>query len=167
MEPKRPLSVDGVRRRQAAEAKPPYTGPGSAAAIAHHPSRPLVRQRPFQEAPSSRRRFTFGQNLQLVLLITGGMVAGFLVESLAIGLTLIGLYAIIALVRRVPSRVSFMLSFISMVTVILLLIAKPGSTLAGNFATYTFLLLVTGVIALAIEAHPPKRRKRAKRPIRG
>jgi hypothetical protein len=48
----------------------------------------------------------------------------------------------------------------SLVTVAVLLVVKPNAVLAGNFATYTFLLLVTGVIALAIEARPQKRRKR-------
>jgi hypothetical protein len=168
MEPKRPLSVDGVRRRQAAiTVRPPYNGPGSAAAVAHPQVQPKTRQRPFQRTPGEHKHTGFWQRLQLPLLVAGSMLAGFLVESLVIGLALISIYGVAAFIQRVPSRVSFMLSFISMITVIVLLVAKPGTPLAGNFATYTFLLLVIGVIALAIEARPPKRRTRSRRPRRG
>jgi hypothetical protein len=168
MEPKRPLSVDGVRRRQAAAiSRPSYSGPGSAAVVAHPQVQPKTHQRPFQRASADQTRTGFWQRLQLPLLVAGSMLAGFLVESLVIGLVLISLYGVIAFIQRIPSRVSFMLSFISMITVIVLLVAKPGTPLAGNFATYTFLLLVIGVIALAIEARPPKRRTRSRRSRRG
>jgi hypothetical protein len=85
-----------------------------------------------------------------------------LVQALWFGVAAIVLYSIIVLMLRIPSRVTFMLAFMSLITVSVLLVLKPNVALAGNFATYTFLLLVTGVIALAIEARPQKRRRRPK-----
>jgi hypothetical protein len=76
------------------------------------------------------------------------------------GIVATALYAVSAFTFRFPSRATFMLAFMALVTVVVLLVARPDTTLAGNFATYTFLLLVIGVIALAIEARPPKKRKR-------
>jgi hypothetical protein len=171
MQPKRPLNIDGVRHRDALSKSQPYAGPGAAAAGLHRPaSMPMqtALTRPFQSVPDQNGRTTLWHRLQLPLLILGGMLAGFMVQSLAFGLMLIAAYAVAALVLKIPSRVSFMLAFMSLVTVMVLLVAKPDTALAGNFSTYTFLLLVIGVIALAIEARPPKRRKRPnRRPIRG
>jgi hypothetical protein len=173
MQPKRPLNIDGVRQREALRGSQPYAGPGAAAAGLHRASMPVQTMqtaltRPFQTVPRENERATLWDRLQLPLLILGGMLAGFMVQSLAFGLVLIAAYGVVALAVRIPSRVSFMLAFMSLVTVMVLLVAKPDTTLAGNFSTYTFLLLVIGVIALAIEARPPKRRKRPnRRSIRG
>jgi hypothetical protein len=116
--------------------------------------------RPFQIAPAQNTRPTIWEHLQLPLLIFGSIFVGFFVQSLLFGLIATALYGAFAFTFRVPSRATFMLAFMALVTVVVLLVAKPDAMLANNFATYTFLLLVIGVIALAIEARPPKRKRR-------
>lgn len=161
-------SIDGVQSPRPGlthqTSGQPFVRP-AAPAVQPRPRPPL--QRPFQIAGVQHARPALWDRLQLPALILGGMLTGFFVQSLVFGIAAIIVYAALALGFRVPSRATFMLAFLALVTVVVLLLIRPGSELAGSFATYTFLLLVTGVIALAIEARPPKRRKRRKKPVRG
>jgi hypothetical protein len=155
-------SIDGVQYRPLTEPsnrtpRPPASTPSTAGL-----------PRPFQFArPQQHTRPTIWDRLQVPLLILGGTFVGFFVQSLIFGVCIIALYSVFAFVFRFPSRATFMLAFMSLVTVVVLLVAQPTTALASNFATYTFLLLVIGVIALAIEARPPKKRKRRRKPVRG
>jgi ABC-type branched-subunit amino acid transport system ATPase component len=88
------------------------------------------------------------------------MISGFFVQSVVFGLIAIAVYGICTLIFRIHSRITFALAFISLITVVALLLVKQNVALASNFATYTFLLLVLGVIALSIEARPRVRKKR-------
>jgi hypothetical protein len=51
----------------------------------------------------------------------------------------------------IASRTTFTLALLSMVATTLLLVVRGNIPLAQNFATYTFLLLVVGVITLTRE----------------
>jgi hypothetical protein len=82
------------------------------------------------------------------LIITGAMVVGILAQSSAVGQAAIVLYGAIAFFRRISSRTTFTLALLSMVATILLLVVRGNIAMAQNFATYTFLLLVVGVITL-------------------
>jgi len=155
----RPVSVDGIRHGQ-----PMFVRRSMAA----QPAAPARQQpRPFQFAPAESSRPRRWDRFQLPLLVFGGVIVGYLVQSLIFGIAALVVYGICSLVFRIPSRATFTLAFMALVTVVVLLVVRSDAALAGNFATYTFLLLVIGVIALAIEARPPKRRKRPKRPKRG
>lgn len=164
-------SIDGIQHPRAGLArhgpmpKQPLARPIAPATPPRPARAPL--QRPFQITSARSAKPNLWSRLQLPAVILAGMLAGFFVQSLLFGITAIVLYGALALAFRVPSRATFMLAFMALVTVVVLLLFRPGTALAGNFATYTFLLLVTGVIALAIEARPPKRRKRRKNPVRG
>jgi len=164
-----PRSIEGIQHGQAVLARRLPARPGlenQAPLPRHFPSRTGF-TRPFQRAPAQTLRSTVWSRLQLPLLIAGSTLIGFFVQSLLFGIVVILLYGVLAFMLRVPSQTTFLLAFMALITVVILLVARPNATLAGNFATYTFLLLVTGVIALAIEARPPKRRNRHRRPGRG
>lgn len=158
--PAKQQSIDGVRHRVAEfehrslSGNQPIPGQPVERPRQHHrPARPF--QQPLSTAGSER-----WERLQLPVMVSGGVIAGFFAQSLLLGTCLIMLYGLLSLIFRVHSRVTFTLAFISLLTVAVLLIVKPNAELASNFATYTFLLLVIGVIALIIEARPRGRRKR-------
>jgi hypothetical protein len=190
--PSRPLSVDGVQQRPNSFKLQPTavkTRPhNSAAAVAMpalsqpvaRPARPMQQPmrpaqpkapegsvarpgRPYQMHPDDAPRPSFWQRVQLPLLIMVGMVAGFFVQSLVFGIAIIVTYGVVATILHVPSRITFALAFISLLTVPALLLIKSNVELASNFATYTFLLLVIGVIALSIEARPQERKRTRRR----
>lgn len=158
---KRPLSVDGVRQRNSLQGYAPSSvqrRPASTQPTPRQQSAAQAVSRPFAEPihmPPTR-----WERMQMPVLVVTCMIAGFFVQSLWFGIGAVVLYAILSAIFRVPSRVTFTLAFMSLLTVIVLLLLKPQAELASNFATYTFMLLVTGVIALSIEARPQKRRKR-------
>jgi len=79
------------------------------------------------------------------------LATGLLLQSMAIGELLIGLYAVVALMKHIASRTTFALALVSLGCIVLLLFARPDSTLKTNFATYAFLLLVVGAISLTVE----------------
>lgn len=151
--PKQP--VDGISRRQVSKASAVSAG----AVIAQPVSRPQY-ERP-QFAPPQPKH-GFWQKMQLPLIVFGGTLAGFLIQATAFGMILIALYGIYAFITRVPSRTTFILAALSVGTVACLLLIKPDPELVTSFSTYTFLLLVIGVIALLREGRPLKRRKRSR-----
>lgn len=168
--PRRRLSVDGVRRKtavagtpaQASAAPQPVRRPMSAqtrqqpapvkpqpqtAVQAHQPipkrPQPLP---PVQQRPSAWRR------LQTPAIIIGGMIAGFGMQTLAFGLVAVALYGIAAIIFRIYSRTTFTLALIALIAVPVILVGRQNSEVAGNFATYTFLLIVIGIISLLRES---------------
>lgn len=91
---------------------------------------------------------------QGVLLILGTVCVGLFISTLVFGELVIAAYAVFALIKRVPSRTTFMLALIALGSVVLLLVIRGGETgLSDNFAVYTFLLLVVGTICLGRETH--------------
>jgi hypothetical protein len=118
------------------------------------------RKRTFEPVASDRIKPSFWERFQMPLIVLGCMLAGFFVQSLVFGMLSIAAYGIAMFVFHINSRVTFTLAFISLITVVALLLIKQDVNLASNFATYTFLLLVLGVIALSLEARPQVRRKR-------
>jgi hypothetical protein len=163
-------SIDGIQHREAAVMHRPLTPfaiptggklQHTGAPAANQPKPKQPRPRPFLYASGTEEGGGFMRRLQLPMLIMGGIIAGYLVQSLWFGIPAIILYGILAVIFHIDSRVTFALAFISLLTVPVLLLAKTNVELASNFATYTFLLLVFGVIALSLEAMPKGRgRKR-------
>ncbi|HEX7963842.1 MAG TPA: hypothetical protein VF466_04615, partial [Candidatus Saccharimonadales bacterium] len=87
------------------------------------------------------------------------LCASFAVQSLPLGMAAIALYAVVAWARRLPSRYSFIMAFLSLATVIVLLVVRQNVEMASNFSTYTFLLLVVGIVSVVLEpgAYPKRR----------
>jgi hypothetical protein len=99
-------------------------------------------------APAPAKRTGMPDWVQLPLIITGGILAGLSIQSPVLGqATLVG-YGIVAYILKIPSRTTFVLALLAMVATIIFLVFKGDVFMAQNFATYTFLLLVVGVITL-------------------
>lgn len=161
-QPKRPKQapLDGVVRRQrpspitqqpVVNSKNTHATP----AVASAPSRPAPSNEPIY-----KKRSAWRERLELPLLITSGIIGGFLVQTAWFGVPVVLAYGLYALIFRVPSRTTFTLAALSLVAVSMLLLFKPDMQLASNFTTYTFLLLVIGVITLTIEGRPIRRKRR-------
>lgn len=160
--PQQPVSLDGVMHRpdnaRASRTTPPQS-------VRMHPAAPRlghVAERPFYKPapPAKRSRW---QRWQMPLILTAGTIGGFLVQNEWVGIILIAIYGLFALILRIPSRTTFALAALSIAAITVMLLAKPNEELATNFTTYTFLLLVVGVISLIMEGRPVKRRKRNRR----
>ncbi|HSD56000.1 MAG TPA: hypothetical protein VLA92_02505 [Candidatus Saccharimonadales bacterium] len=158
----RPPSVDGVIRTGLPQQPITHKIPSPSVRINSSPNQaqsPVQRQfaKPAPQKPSRWQRW------QMPLILLGGMIGGFLVQTTWIGVAMIVIYGVFAMILRIPSRTTFALAALSVVAITVMLLFKPNEQLASNFTTYTFLLLVIGVIALIIEGRPPKRRKRSRR----
>lgn len=141
----RSLSVNGLR---------PQTMPPS-----NMPSQVPGRRMYFRPRPVKRERRLL-KKLELPLLITAGMIGGFLADNIVIGLALLTIYGIAAFVARIPSRTTFTLALLLLAAISIMLLVKPKPVLIQNFASYTFVLLLIGVITLGREAKMPKRMRR-------
>ncbi|HKU18915.1 MAG TPA: hypothetical protein VJP80_06615 [Candidatus Saccharimonadales bacterium] len=110
---------------------------------------PQATARPAPAKP--KRRLLRTLHLPLLLAVASTLLAGVLFQSLVIGEISIAAYALFAFVRRIPSRTSFILAALSVLTVLVLLGTQGYSSLADNFAVYAFLLIGTGVLSLIRE----------------
>jgi len=121
--------------------------------------RPRIQKKQFTPPATKASRW---EKLQMPLIISGATIVGLFLKTEAVGIIAIAIYSLFALIFRIPSRTTFALAAMSIAAVSCLLLFKPDLELAGNFTTYTFLLLVTGVITLIIEGRPLNRRKRGR-----
>lgn len=155
--PVKPLSrtVLSPRLRPQQPAKPTAAAP-AAAPIATPSLAPPIPVAPTRRvyaasAPVVKRRRGIPERLQLPLIIIGAILAGMFAQSAIFGELMVVAYGIVALIWRIASRTTFTLALLSMVATTLLLVVRGNVALAQNFATYTFLLLVVGVITLTGE----------------
>lgn len=160
-------SMDGIARRQppAGPILPNYLPQASVPAAnpprptVLTPARPAVPQprpqppgRAYAKPPAPRpKRRRMPAWIEMPLIVAVAMLAGMLAQSALIGQIMVVAYGVLAFVLRVPSRTSFTLALLSMIATIILLTVRGNVGLAQNFATYTFLLLVAGVITLGRE----------------
>lgn len=160
----RPMSTLKLKSPQARTqpAAAPAQRSQQLGATAAAPSAPAPQQqpqaRPTASEPIPEPAHSKWQSLQTAAIIGGGMIAGFGVQTLTFGLVAIAIYAVIALIFRIYSRTTFTLAFISLVAVPVILVARHNPEVAGNFATYTFLLIVIGIISLLRESPTSGRR---------
>lgn len=140
------------RREPLAIPPPTASTPGAApAAPAATPiPRRVYRAAGLQTTPPQRRRW-LPEQVPLPLIIVGAMVAGVFAQSAVFGQFLVVAYGLAALIWNIASRTTFTLALLSMIATTILLIVRGNIGLAQNFATYTFLLLVVGVITLIRE----------------
>lgn len=76
------------------------------------------------------------------------MLAGVFAQNAMLGQLAVVAYGAAALIFGVASRTSFILALLAMCATILLLVFKGDVALSQNFAVYTFLFMVVGVITL-------------------
>lgn len=123
-------------------------------------AQPQQPQRLTFDAPQEfQPRTRWWQRLAFPAVVLLCLCASFLVQSLPLGMAAIGVYAAVAWIKKLPSRYSFIMAFLSLATVVVLLVVRQNVDLASNFSTYTFLLLVVGVISVMLESktYPKKR----------
>lgn len=121
---------------------------------------PPIKRRSYSAPQPEATRRSVLQIIQLPLLLIAGALAGFFAEALAVGLAMLAVYGVFAFVTRIPSRTTFTLALLLLAAICLMLLAKPSGILIQNFSTYTFILLLIGVITLGREAKLPKRTRR-------
>lgn len=136
-------SVDGISQSRTLNATPSIRPMNFKPIQRHTAGTPKRFAKP---APPKERRLP--EWVQLPLIIAGGMVAGFAIQSPVLGQAALVVYGIVAFFLRIPSRVTFILALLAMIATIIFLVFKGDVFVAQNFATYTFLLLVVGVITL-------------------
>lgn len=168
MDDKPRRTVDGFTGRRV----PPRAPRNQAAATTPQavPQQPVSPHRlSFAAPPQLARRRRWWQNLLFPLAILVCLSASFVVQSLPLGIAAIAVYALVAWLRRIPSRVSFIMAFLALVTVVILLVVRQNVDLASNFSTYAFLLLVVAIASTMAESRVrPKKHQRSKIPhLRG
>jgi hypothetical protein len=135
--PSSPLSSPAIRPR-------PLTTPPNRR---YSPGRPSKRKTSRPPSPKAYSRKRLAVALLIVVLIAAGSILRFAAASEL----LIGTYAVIAFMRQIESRITFILALASLACVILLPLLQPAHELSESFAEYAFLLLIVGTISLVIE----------------
>lgn len=83
-------------------------------------------------------------------VITLAIALGFLAQFQIMGIIFIAIYGIFSMIKRIPSRTSFILALLALgVTTATLLFGRR--IIAENFASYSFLLLVVSIISVCLE----------------
>jgi hypothetical protein len=168
-------SIDGIARRPGSEAVLPHLRPAvmpvpaagtrplnNPQTPAGQAAQPVPIRRTFAAPSSALPRRRWWHNLIPPVCVFGGLIAGFFMQSLAFGLVVVSVYILVAWIRRVPSRITFVLAFLALVTVVVLLTVRPNVQLASNFSTYTFMLLAGGAVSVALESRAAPKHKRGK-----
>ena len=114
-----------------------------------HPDRQHAMVRPTQKSRGERKWLYY---LKLTLACLAMLAIGSLAQVAIAGEIAIGIYAIWAIVTKIPSRTTFLLALGTFAAILLLLFIKPDQLLMKNFATYAFLFLLTGTASLLREA---------------
>lgn len=148
MQPRPRRSVDGfIQRPIGVKARRPVRVRPQPPILPSLPA-PRVYAKPLRASPPKRRLPSW---LEMPLIILLAMTGGILAQSVVFGQLAIVAYGAIAFIWRIPSRITFTLALVALAATIVLLVGRGNIPLSQNFATYTFLLLVAGVIGLGRE----------------
>lgn len=97
--------------------------------------------------------------LAIIGIVMAAVLAFLSLYSLQLGELVIAGYAIVAIWKRLSSRLTFILALATFGGIIITQIVSPDSGIADNLAVYAFLLLCVGTIELAREVRGNKRSK--------
>lgn len=87
-----------------------------------------------------------------IAVVVLGLIVWLAVESVGFGEIAVGVYAVIAWIRRASSRLSFGLALASLAAIVVAQIVSGGENWVGdNLAVLAFLFLCVGTITLAFE----------------
>lgn len=144
-----------VASRPATATRPSATSKASASRPPARPyAKPAAPPQPAYEhhkpRPELRKHWNLGK-LAIVGITLGVIFGGLSLFSLQLGQIVIGIYAIIAVWRRLPSRLTFLLALLMFGGIILSQLFIPDSGISENLAVYAFLLLCVGTLSLARE----------------
>ncbi len=99
--------------------------------------------------------------LLLFTMVIGAACIGIAFQSLQLGELVIGLYTVYAILRKIPSRNTFMLALISLIGVgVVQLLQGSDTDIGNNFAVYAYLLLVIGTVSMGLELRRDNERER-------
>jgi hypothetical protein len=154
--PRRPISIDGFRRPL---PKRPAT--------VQVPPRPVVKNTPMpapaepilpvsEPTVAKQPRWSWKVKLQWAAIILVGVIVGLIVQAIPLGYLAVVGYCAMAIVKRIPSRLTFMLALGALGLAPLGIIAGSGAA-ANGFSLLGFLLLSVGVVTLGIELNKERR----------
>jgi hypothetical protein len=179
-------SIDGVVAKQSAARPTPQAHRPQQPQAVHHTSRPLQQPAlqqpsdPLQDAwnppagqpplaqgltkdnayehVADKLATTFGRTSKLVVisLTLVGILVFLSAYSLKLGQLMIAIYAIVAIWRKLSSRLTFILALAMFGGIIIAQVVSPDSGIADNLAVYAFLLLCVGTFGLAREVRSVK-----------
>lgn len=92
----------------------------------------------------------FKRNGPFLAFLIAMALLGFLAQFQWVGYIVIAGYAIFALIKRIPARLTFILALLTL-GMVPVAIVLANWLVAQNFAAYSFVLLVFGVIKLIID----------------
>lgn len=101
-------------------------------------------------AIQSKRPSFIRRSSSSILFFTGMATLGFLAQFQWLGHILIGLYVIIALLRHIPVRLTFIAALL-MLGVVPIGVILTNWTVAQNFGAYSFVLFVFGAAQITLE----------------
>lgn len=146
----RPATIHDVRPARQTERR---AAPAQAAAPPQQQMRAVQSETiaPRVEKVSRRRRFEFGK-YGLVIAAPLIIIACVRLSNLpALGQGIIVAYGIVAIMLRIPSRVSFWLAAMALVSVGIEFLLLPQEGRANNGALFVFLLLGVGLACSVLE----------------
>jgi hypothetical protein len=112
----------------------------------------LTHSPPNVQSTVKERPHTVRQFIVLAGVIIGAACVGIAVKSLTLGEIAIGVYFVYVLIKKVPSRNTFILALIALAGIVVLQIINGSeSSIADNFAVYAYLLLVVGTVSMGLE----------------
>jgi hypothetical protein len=99
-----------------------------------------------------KRRHFGKKEVMLTLFVVIILIGGILVLHQSAGQLLVLLYGVVAVLKRIPARVTFICALVSLLLVPVSLAIFGGfNVISSAFANYAFLLLMIGITSVAIE----------------
>lgn len=109
--------------------------------------------------PLEKRKSFLRRNAPFVGFLLAMALLGFLAQFQWVGYIVIAVYAIYIFIRQRPARTTFVLALLTL-AMVPIAIVLANWLVAQNFAAYSFVLLVLGVIVTVVdlqrEARPKK-----------
>lgn len=97
-----------------------------------------------------KRESFLRRNGSFILFLAAMALMGFLAQIQWIGYIVIACYAVYALIKKMAARTTFILALLTL-GVVPVAIVLSNWLVAQNFAAYTFVLLVFGMIGLVLD----------------
>lgn len=114
-------------------------------------SQPTTKEKHLQKKSQPQTREN--SNRQTTFIILGTLSIGLVLRMQTVGVFIIFIYAILAFIRHIESRFSFLLALFLFLYIVMTLLIQNNTTIPAHFALYIFLLLSIGTISLARELH--------------
>lgn len=124
---------------------------------AAQPSRPSTPPKPVIATPAPGPKRQWRERLKWAVVIAVSLFAGLLLQVFPLGYLAVVIYGVIAIIKRLPSRLTFTLALVTL-TLAPLGVALGQAALANGFSLIGFLLLTVGVVTLGIELIKERRR---------